>query len=238
MPRAIDPARFLRSALSPLSDTRRAAGMAAYMKTADPFFGVSEPMRRPVFRELCERFVPTTPAEYRRVVLQLWAMPQRECRYAAIHYAVEFRAFHTPAFLPFFRRLIIAGAWWDSVDWISTKLIAPIHLNHRSIAAPVMHRWIEDSNLWVRRAAILSHFNHKDKTDWETLTRFCLACAHEKEFFIRKAIGWALRQHARTAPGDVREFLLSNLATLSPLSIREAGKHIGVVPPPRRGTQP
>lgn len=91
---------------------------------------------------------------------------------------------------------------------------------------PVMDKWIEDDNIWLRRSAILHQLQFKEKTDSERLFRYCLSRAHDKEFFIMKAIGWALRQYARCNPEAVRHFVKENEKRLSRLSIKEAMKHI------------
>jgi 3-methyladenine DNA glycosylase AlkD len=91
---------------------------------------------------------------------------------------------------------------------------------------PVLERWIESPVMWLRRAAIICHNGHKDGTDWLQLSDFCLRRSQEKEFFIRKAIGWALREYARTNPEAVRTLLQRHGDQLSGLSYREAAKHL------------
>lgn len=224
--------------LSAMRDERRAARMTAYLKTEQPMLGVPEPARRPVFRGLIERYPPSGASEYRAVVCSLWEAGQRpggfrELQYAAIGYAEAFEEHHDPAQFPLLRRLIVEGGWWDLVDGIATGVVGPIVLRHRARSTPVMRRWIDDEDMWVRRAAILCQLNHKEATDARLLFDFCLRRAGETQLFIRKAIGWALRQYARTNAEEVRDFLLKHRDDLPALSVREAGKHIGVAPPSR-----
>ena len=150
--------------------------------------------------------------------------------YASCYYAEKFGEHVTPAHLPLYKRMIVEGAWWDIVDWVSDKLVGAVMLNHRGAAAPVVRKWVDDENLWLRRTAIIAQLGHKDKTDEAMLFEFCVRRADETDFFIRKAIGWALRQHARTNPEGVKAMLHKHRSKLSALSIREAGKHIGVKP--------
>jgi 3-methyladenine DNA glycosylase AlkD len=110
------------------------------------------------------------------------------------------------------------------VDEIAAHLVGTVLLHHRKEIAPLMDRWIENPDLWVRRTAIIAQLTHKDRTDHARLFRYSLAQAAEKDFFIRKAIGWALRQYAYTAPDRVRDFLMKNRTRLSPLTYREASR--------------
>ena len=198
--------------------------MAAYLKTSMPFYGVAKPERELIARELKERFPVSTRQEYERVVLGLWRLPHREEKYFAIQVARTWRDFISPESMPLYRRLIEEGAWWDLVDEIAAHLVGNVLLHHRKELAPMMDRWIADSDLWIRRTAIISQLTHKDKTDHARLFRYSLARAAEKEFFIRKAIGWALRQYAYTAPERVRDFITRNRDKLSPLTYREASR--------------
>jgi len=234
---------FVARELALLGNPERARGAAAYLKTDQPMLGISEPDRRPVMRRMVELYPPAGGSEYRATVCALWEAGRppvgyREVQYAALWYAQSFNEHHLPAQFPLLRRLIVEGAWWDLVDWVATRLVSPIVLSHRAKSMTFMRRWIEDEDMWVRRAAILCQLNHKEATDEPVLFEFCLARADEPDFFIRKAIGWALRQHARSNPDGVRDFLLANTDRLSPLTLREAGKHVGVEPKPRQTTRP
>src|SRR5207253_2929397 len=102
-----------------LADPRRAAPMAAYMKTDMSFYGIPKPKRMPVYREMKKQFRPVNMMEYRQSIKSLWQLPHREEKYAAIHFAMSFPEFITPTALPLYRRMIIQGAWWDFVDDIS-----------------------------------------------------------------------------------------------------------------------
>jgi 3-methyladenine DNA glycosylase AlkD len=217
---------FVRASFRALSDSRKAREMAAYMKTEMPFYGVQKPDRVPICRELKRCFPIESHAQYTRAVLAMWSQPHREEKYTAIFLALAWPRFIVPASLPLYRRLIVEGAWWDLVDDVAIKLVGPLVLSHRARMSPLMDRWIEDRNMWIRRSAILCRLKHKEQTDERQLFEHCLRRAHEKEFFIRKAIGWALRGYAYTAPRSVRKFLQQHGNRLAPLSFREAGKHL------------
>jgi len=215
---------FVERELQQRANPRNAVAMAAYMKTSAPFYGVAKPAREEIARELKRRFAVTTHKDYQRAVLGLWKLPHREEKYFAIDVARTWRDFIVPESMPLYRRLIEEGAWWDTVDEIAAHLVGAVLLAHRKEIAPMMDRWIADADMWIRRAAIISQLKHKDKTDHVRLFRYSLAQAAEKEFFIRKAIGWALRQYAYSAPERVREFIIRNRAKLSPLTYREASR--------------
>jgi len=219
---------FVRGRLSRLADARKAREMAAYMKTDMPFYGVQKPDRVPIGRELLVRYPLETRQAYEQMITALWSQPHREEKYIAIFLALAYPRFITPASLPLYR-LIIDGGWWDFVDDIAIRLVGPLVLNDRQRMGPLMNRWVADRNMWIRRSAILCHLKHADQTDHVQLFDHCLRRAHETEFFIRKAIGWALRGYAYTAPARVRAFLHRNRDTLSPLSLREAAKHLDPV---------
>ncbi len=200
--------------------------MAAYMKTDMPFYGVKSPGRKQVLRALAAEFPVGDVAAYRASVEALWDQSHREEKNLAVTWARRWPAFITPANLDLYERLIVEGAWWDFVDEVAAHLVGTLLLDHRLEIAPVMYEWVEDADMWKRRTAILSQLRHRDATDEQMLFSFCLARCDEREFFIRKAIGWALRQYARTDPEAVRRFAVDNRQRLSGLSFREATKHL------------
>jgi 3-methyladenine DNA glycosylase AlkD len=218
---------FVTRALAEVADPTKASGMQAYMKTDMPFFGVQQAGRIGIMHELVQTFRPSDRGEYEELVLGLWSLPHREEKYLALGVARHFRRFIVPGSLPLYRRLVVEGAWWDFVDEIATKLIRQLVLAHPEETWPVVDRWIDDQDMWLRRTAILCQVGAHEKTDSDRLFRFCAERAFEREFFIRKAIGWALREHAKTDPEEVAHFVAAHRDRLSALSFREATKHIG-----------
>jgi 3-methyladenine DNA glycosylase AlkD len=219
-------ARHVTAQLKRLADPAKAPAMAAYMKTAQPFFGVPTPMRAAMLKEMGERFAPSDQKSYARSVMALWNLPHREEQYCAIAFARRHGQFIVPASLPLYERMIREGAWWDFVDEIAANLVGAVYGKFRTQTRPVIERWIDDEDMWIRRTALLSHLRHKRETDAAQLFEHCLKRAHEPEFFIRKAIGWAIREYSKTDPRAVRAFLTKNRKHLSNLSYTEASKHL------------
>ncbi len=224
----MDRTEFVARELGKLANAENATAMAAYMKTDMPFFGVKRPDRDPIFKEMMLRYPVATRREYEAAVKELWAQPHREEKYFAIGLARKASDYITPPSLPLYRKLVVEGAWWDFVDEVATNLVGRLLFDNRSKIAPVMERWIDDPNMWLRRTALLAHLKHKGSTDESTLFDHCLRRAHEPEFFIRKAIGWALREYAKTSPDIVADFVMANRAAWSGLTFREATKHLDV----------
>jgi 3-methyladenine DNA glycosylase AlkD len=223
----VEMIRFASGALAKLANPVKAQGMQAYMKAEMPFYGVQKAERTPVLRDLARRFPPSDQSAYEAMVLGLWDLPHREEKYLALGVARRFRTFVTPASLPLYRRLIVEGAWWDLVDEVATHLICDLVVGYPDEAWPEVDTWIDSEDMWLRRSAIICQVGAKEAADTDRLFRFCAERAFEKEFFIRKAIGWALRQHARVDPEAVARFVAEHRADLSGLSYREATRHIG-----------
>ena len=217
---------FVSERLAAVADPSKAPQMAAYMKTDMPFYGVSKPARALIEREIRKRFKPTSRGDYLDGVERLWSLPHREEKYLALFVARSAKAFIDRESMPLYERLIRTGAWWDFVDEVAVRLVGRVVLDDPELGLPLMDEWIHDDDMWVRRTAIISQLKHKQATDAARLFRYCRARAPEKEFFIRKAIGWALREYSKTAPDAVRAFLDEHRDELSGLSLREGGKHL------------
>jgi 3-methyladenine DNA glycosylase AlkD len=219
-------ARFVTGELKALANPEDAAPMQAYLKTDMPMFGVKKPARKDLYRALKKEWVPDDQAAYDAGVGALWSLPHREEKYAAIRYARDHKAFITLGALPLFERMVREGAWWDLVDDIAINLVGGVALDEPKRMRAVLKRWLKDEDLWIRRTAIIAQLKHKDATDAALLFDFCAHTMHEKVFWIRKAIGWALRDYARTDAAAVRQFLLDHREGLSGLSFREAKKGV------------
>lgn len=215
---------FVQDQLSRLADPDKAAPMAAYMKTEMPFYGVQTPERRPIAREMNRRYAPANRDDYEAAVLALWQLPHREEKYLAISYASSHQDFINGASLPLYETLVRTGAWWDFVDSTAIKLVGGVLAAEMEDTFVVLDRWITDPDLWIRRTAIISQIGMKEDTDSKRLFAYCLSCAAEKEFFIRKGIGWALREYSCVRPDAVRAWLLAHRDALSGLSFREGAK--------------
>ncbi|WP_210441197.1 DNA alkylation repair protein [Nocardioides xinjiangensis] len=224
----------VRAALARSGDPERAARQQAYMKSALPFVGLGSPALEALLGPLLveHRFVDR--AQWEAAVLELWEdATSREEWYAAIA-LVRHRAHRQwldPDVLPLLERLVRSGAWWDVVDEIAVHPVGQVLLDHREEATRVVDAWsVDRDSLWVRRTAVLAQLRHGERTDTALLARVLVAnlddTAYGTDFFIRKALGWALRQHARTDPSWVRTFVRTHADRLSGLSRREALKHL------------
>jgi 3-methyladenine DNA glycosylase AlkD len=208
-----------------LADPAKAGPMAAYMRTSQPFHGVQHAGVDALAREILTRFPCCDQGSYESHVLALWRLPHREERYLAIRHARQ-KQFIGPESMPLYERLIREGAWWDLVDETAAHLVGGALRVARKEVEPILDRWLTDSDLWIRRASVLAQLRHGAETKEKQLFRYCLVLAGEQEFFIRKAIGWALREYSKTAPDSVIQFLAANRSRLSPLSLREGAKHL------------
>jgi 3-methyladenine DNA glycosylase AlkD len=219
----------IRRGLASAADPVRAPQMQAYMKSAMPYRGVSSPILKRLCRDAFKAHPLHTAAEWQRVVLELWRKAAfREERYAAVllTQARAYRAFVTFSSLPMFEEMIVSGAWWDFVDTLAGHNLGDILRAEPRRMKPLMRRWARDADLWKRRSAILCQLGFKKDTDLELLYACIEPNLSRKDFFIRKAIGWALRQYAWTDPREVRRYVKANRDRLSALSVKEALKNM------------
>lgn len=212
-----------------MADPEKAPWMQAYMKSAMPYLGV----QATEFRKACRLTFADHRLEsfeaWRDIVLELFRGARyREERYAAIELAgyPAYRQFRTLLALPIYEEIIITGAWWDCVDSIASHRLGELLRLYPAEMARVLRKWAVSDNIWKRRSAILSQLHFKADTDLELLYDCIRPSLSEKEFFLRKAIGWALRQYARTDAREVARYVREHENQLSPLSKREALKHI------------
>jgi 3-methyladenine DNA glycosylase AlkD len=219
----------VRRELAAAGDPTRAPAMQSYMKSEMPYYGV----RLPELRRICRPIFAANPlgsaADLDDTVERLFLhATHREERYAAVDLAKHrlYGKYQTPERISLYRRLIVTGAWWDSVDEIAGNLVGPILVAYPAEVRPTVLGWATDQNLWLRRTAVIAQLGAKRSTDLELLTLAIDANVGDSDFFIRKAIGWALRQYARTDPEWVRSFVDAREGQLSGLSKREARKHL------------
>ena len=219
----------LRAALRAVADPKRAPAMQAYMKSEMPFLGIPAALRV----KTCKRVFAAHPLPsftvWRRAVLTLFREAEvREERYAAIELTGQraARDFQTLDALPLYEELITTGAWWDYVDELAANRIGPLLRAFRSPMRRAMLEWSRSPDLWKRRSAIISQLRFKRDTDLALLYECIEPSLGSREFFLCKAIGWALRQYAWTDPREVARYVRVNRSRLSPLSIREALKNV------------
>jgi 3-methyladenine DNA glycosylase AlkD len=220
---ALAHADGLVTAFAAAADPERAAAMARYMKDRFEFFGLPAPARRRLHREVLGRWQPDE-AELVAFVDALWTRPERELQYAACDVLERGAGRCSPALLAHVEDLITTRSWWDSVDSLAHAVGNLIRV-HPQLAA-VMDEWIEADDFWLARVALIYQLSYKDATDADRLFRYCARRADDTEFFVRKAIGWALREYSKTDPEAVVAFVTAHETELSPLSRREALRRI------------
>ncbi|PWI19928.1 DNA alkylation repair protein [Streptomyces sp. Act143] len=208
------------------ADPERAAPMRAYMKDVAPFLGLTTPVRRALSRTVLEGMPRPDEADCTAVALRCWRLPEREYQYFAVDYLRRHARVLSSGFLPVARHLVSTVPWWDTVDLLAAHVVGALVTADPALKAD-MDAWIVDDDLWVARTALLHQLRYKERTDTERLFTYCLHQSGHPDFFIRKAIGWALREYAKTDPEAVRSFLAREKGRFAPLSVREALKNIG-----------
>lgn len=202
----------------------QAIPMKKYMKDHFPFLGIKAPVRR----ELINRFLrendmlkkPFQPD----FVLALWEKDEREYQYAALDYIEKSLKKLQKEHLPLMETLITTKSWWDTVDMLAPKPVGKIAKDYPEVISETIEGWAYGDQLWFQRSAILFQLKYKKETDKALLYRYIKQNADSKEFFIQKAIGWALREYSKTNPESVKRFIEEN--ELPKLSIREGSKYL------------
>jgi 3-methyladenine DNA glycosylase AlkD len=206
-------------------DPERAVAAAAYMRNQFPFLGLPAPTQRALSRSVTAGLPAPTEDDLRTVALACWELDGREYQYFACGWLRSHVRVPGPAFLASTRALITTKSWWDTVDSLATRFVGGLVRRHPELAGE-MDAWSADRDLWLVRTAILHQLHYGSDTDTDRLFGYCTRQAGHPDFFVRKAIGWALRHYARTDPDAVRRYLADNADRLSGLSIREAAKHL------------
>lgn len=219
----------LRRELKARGDPKRAEQMRAYMKSALPYYGVPLPEARKVFRQLGKKLAFSDAGLFEATVRYVFTeAKRREERYAALALLAlpANRKFQTIDALPLYEALIVEGAWWDLVDEVATHFLLPLLRSDRVAIEKTLRAWAASDDLWLRRSAIIAQVLAHEETDLKLLFSVIEPAIEEKEFFLRKAIGWALRAAGKEFPKEVRAFVEKHRARLSGLSIREAEKSL------------
>lgn len=224
------PAQFVQKvvqALVPLADDERAVPMRAYLLDQFAFLGLPAPVRRQAVRSI-GRVIWSSSEDLLTAAEQLWQQPEREYRYTAVDLLRQHSHRLGVGDLPALQSLLLREPWWETVDGLSAVVAEVLHaaVQQQPRAAQTMDAWLQHPSHWVRRSAMLHQLGWRLDTDTARLFGNALQLADEKEFFIRKAIGWALRDYARWNPQAVTDFLVEHRDRLSVLSVREAAKHL------------
>ena len=214
--------------LVPLFEANRnedqAGPMKKYMKDHFPFLGIKKPARSELMKQFFNESGILKEAFQKEFVQSLWYKEEREYQYAALDYIGRIGKKLEKADLPLMEQLITTKSWWDTVDMLAQHPVGTIALKFPDVIPESIEKWAYGTNMWLNRTAILFQLKYKENTDEELLYRYIKKNAKSKEFFIQKAIGWALREYSKTNPSSVKLFIEGN--DLPKLSIREGSKYL------------
>ncbi|HJS01189.1 MAG TPA: DNA alkylation repair protein [Flavobacterium sp.] len=202
-----------------------AVAMSKYMKNHFAFYGIKTTERRDTFKEIWKQNKTEVHSNARNIALQLYTKEQRELHYCAIEIVIkELKGNYKKEDIQFIEDLIIKNSWWDSVDTISKYILGQYLVEFPELIPEICTRFSNSENMWLNRSAILFQLGYKEKTNFELLKSICLQHQNSTEFFIQKAIGWSLREYAKSNPKGVIDFVANSKLKL--LSKKEALKNV------------
>jgi 3-methyladenine DNA glycosylase AlkD len=214
--------RGLRAHLTSHANPKQALPMKRYMRDQFDYLGIKGPVLYQLLREYQAAQGLPALADLDQILRELWALPQREFQYSATSILEKFEGALPSRFIRTLEYLIVTKSWWDTVDTISAGAVGAHFKRYPTVRDRTLAKWRKSRNFWLRRAAILFQLNYKADTDFGLMCDIIRENLDSKEFFINKAIGWALRQYTRVDPQGVRRFVAET--PLNPLSAREALK--------------
>ncbi|MDR0139985.1 DNA alkylation repair protein [Metabacillus idriensis] len=212
----------LRDVFSNHADLEKAIVMEKYMRDQFRFFGIKSPDRKEITKQFLKQH--GRPEHLSDTVLELWTFEGRELLYAAIDLLLLEKKKIGPSDIEWIKHLIITNSWWDTVDLIASNVIGQLVMKHPELRGTYIDQWADSDNLWLQRTAILHQLKYKQKTDETWLFPVIIKHSSSNEFFIQKAIGWALREYSKTNPESVRTFIENT--ELSSLSRRDGSKYL------------
>jgi len=210
--------------LAALKDEEQAAAMSAYMRGLFPFLGVPSPMRKQVVRRYNKAAKSLDRSELRSELDALWDQNEREYQYAAIDLYIARKSEMQKEDEDLITHMIKTKQWWDTVDLLATHLVGELWKNYPDIKNERSQEWLSSEDIWLNRTCLLYQLKYKDSVDTDYLTYAISKVKHKDEFFIQKAIGWALRQYSKVDATYVLD-LLDDME-ITGLARREALKHI------------
>ncbi len=215
--------RELEKELQLNSNKENAFQMAKYMKNHFVYFGIKSPERKSISAPFIKTLSKDYGKNYWEITKILWKKEQREFQYIAMEILAKTKKHWDEKSIDLFKEIIIDKSWWDSIDFIASNLVGNFMLIFHSDDYSLMRKWNRNENMWIVRTSILFQLKLKEKTDWKLLQDNILAHGDSKEFFLRKAMGWALREFSKREGDLVEEFIEEN-HHLSGLTKREALK--------------
>ncbi|WP_239613675.1 DNA alkylation repair protein [Cohnella mopanensis] len=206
------------------ADPEKALPMESYMRNRYPFLGIKTPERTSLLKQFWAKHGLPVGRELLVVAQQLWQLPEREFQNVGMAFLEKYGKQAEKDDIDAFESFVTTKSWWDTVDYLAAQTLGDHLTKFPELIPSYTQRWIESDDFWLRRTAILFQLKYKRRTDVERLFDYISRCKGEDEFFIRKAIGWALREYSKTDEAAVRGFVAS--ARLSALSEREALKYV------------
>ncbi|MDD2634179.1 MAG: DNA alkylation repair protein [Bacteroidales bacterium] len=206
-------------------DMTAAVPMSKYMKNQFSFLGIPASKRKDIFRVFFNTFPIPDLDNSKIIAKELFNLPEREFHYFAIQLLTKHKKKWAPTDIIYFENLILTSSWWDTVDLINSRIIGPFFKKYPNLALAMTDSWSLSNNIWLKRVSIIYQLSYKEKTNLEILTRHILENASHDDFFIQKAIGWALREYSKTDYKWVLNFVI-HTSELKPFSKREAIKWI------------
>ena len=215
--------RPLVESFEAIADAEKAPAMEQYMRNQFAFYGLPSPLRQQLQNTFIKKNGLPKNDNFSKIIHNAWQLPQREMQYAAL-FIMEKCIKNLPiTAIALFEELIVEKSWWDTIDYIAPSLVGTHFQRFPETRDETLTKWMLSGNFWLQRSCLIFQLKYKEQTDEALLFELCRQLADEKEFFIRKAIGWALRQYARTAPDAVKHFV--DNTDLQALSKKEALKH-------------
>lgn len=215
----------LENAFQKKSNIENASAMAKYMKNKFAFFGIKTTERRLIFKTIWKQNQQEVAENARTIASALYAKEQRELHYCAIEILIkELKGNYKKEDISLIEKLLTVNSWWDSVDTISKYILGEYLIEFPDCIEKTIEKFSNSDNMWLNRSVILFQLDYKKETDFDLLKTICIQHQSSTEFFIRKAIGWALREYAKTDSEAVKNFVLVN--NLKPLSRKEALKNL------------
>jgi 3-methyladenine DNA glycosylase AlkD len=215
-------AKYLRKLYQNYADPVKAAPMKAYMRNQFEYLGIKSPQAAELNKQLIAEHGLPDLADLEEILRDLWALPEREYQYAAVGLLSRKEKELPSDFTRVMEYLLVTKSWWDTVDGIAGGPVGAHFKRYLQVKEKYIARWRKSENLWLRRTTLLFQLGYKKDTDFPLMCDLILDNLGSKEFFINKAIGWALRQYSRVDPQGVRNFVAET--PLHPLSKREALK--------------
>jgi 3-methyladenine DNA glycosylase AlkD len=198
--------------------------MKKYMKDQFEFYGIKTPERRAMLKSFMKEYSLPPVNELKPVIMECWSHDYRDWQYVAVGLLMEYIKKPEKDIIELLEFMIVNKSWWDTVDGIAGWLVGPLFKKYPELIGPKTTQWMNSGNIWLQRTCLLYQLNYKKSTDTEILLRFIEELSGETSFWIRKAIGWVLREYSKTNPDAVLKFVNSH--QLSALSRKEALKVI------------